>query len=150
VKRPIATLLAGLSLMTLAAGCSDGPKEKPVYKVRGKLTYRDKPMAKALVSFYALGGDRSTPAHATADENGRYVLHTYRADDGAPAGDYVVTVYWPAPRPKPLPKNELIDPVDADQLDTVDRLKNQYSHAASSQLRTRVEPRDNEIDFKLP
>ncbi|MBN9517732.1 carboxypeptidase regulatory-like domain-containing protein [bacterium] len=139
------------ALALAAAGCSGKPAEKPVFKVRGRVTYETKPMAKALVSFYAADQkDRDTPAHATADEDGRYVLHTYRADDGAPQGEYLVTIYWPAPRPKAAPKGEYVDPVDADQLNTIDRLKNKYSSVGVTKLRARVEPRDNEIDFNLP
>lgn len=137
-------------IVLVAAGCADAPKEKTVYRVHGRLTFEGKPMAKAMISFYSLDGDRSTPAHGTADEQGRYALQTYRAADGCPVGEYVVTIYWPAPRPRPAAKDEFIDPVDADQMNTTDRLKNQYSQAGVSRLRARVEARDNEIDFKLP
>lgn len=140
-----------LAAAVAATGCSGKPGEKPVFPVRGRVTFENKPMAKALVSFHSADpADRSTPAHATADDQGNYVLHTYRADDGAPAGDYIVTVYWPAPRPRAAPKGEYVDPVDADQLNTVDRLKNQYSTVAVSKLRAKVEPRDNEVNFNLP
>jgi hypothetical protein len=122
-----------------------------VFKVHGRVTFENRPMAKAVITFHAADpGDRSTPAHATADEDGRYVLHTYRADDGAPEGDYVVTIYWPAPRPKGAASSVTPDADEGGQLPTVDRLKNRYSNASTSKLRARVEPRDNEIDFHLP
>lgn len=137
--------------VALAAGCSNGPREKAVFKARGRLTYESKPMAKAIVTFhFADPSDRSTPAHATADDEGNYVLHTYRADDGAPAGEYIVTIYWPAPRPKSAPKPASPDPEDSGQLSTVDRLNNRYSTVGISKLRATVEPRDNEINFNLP
>jgi hypothetical protein len=153
VSHPRYRVLALALATATAAGCSGKPTEKPVFKVHGRVTFESKPMAKALVSFYAVDQkDRDTPSHATADEDGRYVLHTYRADDGAPQGEYLVTVYWPAPRPKAAaaPKGEYVDPIDADQLNTIDRLKNKYSQVGVTKLRARVEPRDNEIDFNLP
>lgn len=147
---PWATARLAALIAVVAAGCSEAPGEKPVFKVHGRLTFEGKPMRKALISFYSLDGDRSTPSHGTADDQGRYVLHTYRADDGGPAGEYVVTIYWPAPRPRAAAKDEFVDPVDADQINTIDRLKNRYSQAGVTKLRAKVVPRDNEIDFKLP
>lgn len=144
-------ILPWLLVVVAAAGCSGPSGEKPVYPVRGRLTFENQPMGKAFVSFYAADpNDRGTPAHATADEAGNYVLHTYRADDGAPAGEYIVTIYWPAPKPKPAKPPADTDPLDADQLNTIDRLKNKYSTVGVSKLRATVEPKTNEIHFHLP
>ncbi len=135
----------------LSVGCSGSPREKPVFKVRGRVTYDRKPMARAVITFHSTDpADRTTPAHATADENGDYVLSTYRAGDGVPQGDQIVTIYWPMPRPKSLPKVASPDPEDDGQLSTVDRLKNVYSLVGKSPLRATVEPKDNEINFNLP
>jgi hypothetical protein len=39
--------------------------------------------------------------HALADENGRFKIYTYRTDDGAPAGEYAVTVLPKKPKREP-------------------------------------------------
>ena len=58
-------------------------------------------MAKATVSFYPVDpNDRSTPSHATADDDGRFDMHTYRDGDGVPAGEHIVVIRWPEPRPR--------------------------------------------------
>jgi hypothetical protein len=140
-------------IVALAAGCSSGPAEKPVYKVRGRVTYENKPMAGAVITFHSADAkDRSTPAHATADADGRYALHTYRPDDGAPAGEHIVTIYWPAPRPKAAAGGATAD-ADAGTesvMPTIDRLKSKYNTVGNSPLRATVEPKDNEINFNLP
>jgi hypothetical protein len=108
-------------------------------------------MAKAVVAFHSADeSDRSTPAHATADDEGNYVLYTYRPDDGAPAGEYIVTVFWPGPRSRAAPKPDSPDPEDSGQTGTVDKLKYKYATVGVSKLRAKVEPHDNAIDFNLP
>src|SRR5882724_4305936 len=85
-------------LLIFAVGCSDAKPGKPVFPVHGRLTYQNKPMGQARLAFLPVGdGIRGTSAQATTDEDGRYRLTTYRQGDGAPPGEYVVTVYWPAP-----------------------------------------------------
>jgi hypothetical protein len=114
------------------------------------VTFENKPMAGAVITFHSADPkDRSTPAHATADAEGRYTLHTYRPDDGAPAGDHIVTIYWPAPRPKGAGKEASPD-AGAGVMPTIDRLRGKYNTAGNSPLRATVEPRDNEINFNLP
>jgi hypothetical protein len=149
-RRPARCLgLFGLTVVLgsfAAAGCSSKPNERPVFKVSGRLTYAGKPMSKAEISFYPVDpNDRSVPSHGIADDNGRYQLRTYRRDDGAPAGDCVVTITWPGPRPKRFAPS---DP-DGDAL-APDRLRNAYSRAAATKLRATVREEDNVIDFNLP
>lgn len=132
-------------------GCSRGPSEKPVYKVHGRVTYENKPMNGAIITFHSANeNDRTTPAHATADADGRYELYTYRPGDGAPAGDHIVTIYWPAPRPKSAGAAVSPDADDGGVMPTVDRLKSRYNAVGNSPLHATVEPKDNEINFNLP
>jgi hypothetical protein len=130
-------------------GCSEQKGEKPVFKVHGRLTFEGRPMAKAMISFYSVNAnDRAVPSHATADEDGQYELHTYRDSDGAPAGEYIVTIFWPGPR---LKKDKTADPGDSEaETATPDRLKGEYALAGKSKLRATVREQNNEIDFKLP
>lgn len=78
-----------------AAGCNGG-KDK-LYPVRGKLMFKNEPMAGAIVYFHLEGSrdvNKQVP-YGTADANGEFQLMTYPAGEGAPAGEYVVTIIWP-------------------------------------------------------
>ncbi len=68
-----------------------------MYPVHGQLFYQGKPAANALVVFHALdenGAPTGTRPHATVGPDGSYTLGTYGSEDGAPAGEYAVTVEW--------------------------------------------------------
>lgn len=92
------------SALTLAAvvvaGCSESEPQTDVYPVNGTVTAEGKPLPRAVVTFHPVnppkGARPDDPASALriadADDAGKYVLSTYTAGDGAPAGDYVVTV----------------------------------------------------------
>lgn len=150
--RATAVLLA-VGPAVLLAGCGGKSGEKPVFKVHGKLTHEGQPMAKAEIAFIpADPTQRGLQSRATADANGEYTLYTYRQNDGAPAGDYVVTIYWPGPLSKrAAEKLEKADTVEAkDEIVAPDRLKHVYSDPLKTKLKATVGEKDNEIDFKLP
>jgi hypothetical protein len=91
-------LLLVLALMALVffTGC-DKPKEQvPVVPVSGKLTVNGKPAAGALVVLHPASGGLPTDVrpNAYAGKDGSFQLNTYAKGDGAPVGDYVVTVEW--------------------------------------------------------
>lgn len=140
----VAGALAGV--LTLAVGCG-GSGRRPTAPVHGRLTYGGKPMSGALISFYSVDpNDRAEPSHATADGDGRFTMETYRQNDGVPAGEYVVTVFWPGDKPKKAPP----DPDDPNA-GAPDRLKLAYASTRSSKLRATVRAgADNEINFNLP
>jgi hypothetical protein len=79
-------------------------------------------------------GGNVEAAVGTADANGTYHLTTYTTGDGAPAGQYVVTVCWYEPKKSPFgppPK---------------DILCGQYASREASQFKFTVEPKaDNEM-----
>jgi hypothetical protein len=80
-------------LLALVVGCSGEPQRPAVYPVTGQVLFDGRPAAGAVVSFHAKGttGQFPTPS-AKADGRGNFTLTTYQAEDGAPQGDYVVTV----------------------------------------------------------
>jgi hypothetical protein len=90
---PLFVFLA-VSAVTLA-GC--GPGQKTVYPVRGKIVdSAGKPAAGVLVMFHPTTppGDEALAVTGTTDDNGEFQLTTYRTGDGAPAGEYLVTIVW--------------------------------------------------------
>ncbi len=124
------------------AGCSDlRPKGAlPVFPVSGLVSYEGKPMAGAIVTFYRR--DSKMTAQGIADEEGMYFLTTYLTEDGAAAGDYAVTIYWPA--------ESSHAPDDPDPPLAPDRLQQVYAVAKTTTLRATVQAEDNSIDFILP
>jgi hypothetical protein len=84
------------------AGCSSPPQideqRLPVHPVRGKVLVGGKPAATALILFIPVN-EPAQPTNprprAEVAEDGTFVLSTYDAEDGAPAGDYIVSVTWP-------------------------------------------------------
>jgi hypothetical protein len=86
-----------LGLLALAiAGCDDRPPTGsiPVHPVNGQLVYKGKPLADALVTFHPASASEPGPIKPTGrtDADGNFRLHSYVGDDGAPAGDYRVSV----------------------------------------------------------
>ena len=52
---------------------------------------------------------RGQPRGVT-DAEGRFQLRTYHDGDGAPAGEYTVTLYWPAPYRPNVPVSDQLPP----------------------------------------
>lgn len=86
------TLALALNLTSLA-GCSRGGRAA-VYPAEGQVVLDGKPLAGAQVVFYPQGtkDGETIPSRAQTDEQGRYRLSTYEKEDGAPEGQYDVTV----------------------------------------------------------
>lgn len=93
----VASRLALLALLPAAAaavGCAE--PQAPVFPVTGRVTYQGKPAAGAQVFLNAVKPNEidDVSANATVKDDGAYAITTYEPGDGAPAGDYVVTVQW--------------------------------------------------------
>jgi hypothetical protein len=88
-------LLATLATV-VAAGCGQAaPERAKVFKTAGKITFHGQPPAGALVVLHPKGAAPDAPrpiAHVQAD--GSFAATTFDTADGAPAGQYVVTVQW--------------------------------------------------------
>jgi hypothetical protein len=126
-----AVVLATVVLLLPSCGSS----RKPVYPVTGHLFLKKKPAVGATVILHpvdAKPGDTFKPA-GRVDEQGEFHLTTYSKDDGAPEGEYVMTVEWRAPKRSPF---------DAHQ---VDRLQGLYSDPKTSTLRARVDRQTVEL-----
>ena len=93
-------LLAGFLCLTLACTASSCAKhnkdELAVFPVSGKVLFAGKPTPGAIAILHPVGDpDQKRPnPRAVVDREGNFKLSTYRTNDGAPAGDYVVTVDW--------------------------------------------------------
>jgi len=98
ISTPVSVLLAGIFF--ISAGCADSSKPATV-SAKGSVTYKKtKPAAGALIVFHpsdpALEKKIGGKPFATVKEDGTYVLTSYAEGDGAPEGEYGVTIQWQA------------------------------------------------------
>lgn len=91
----------GSSLLCLLAFCASScarrnSGELPVFPVSGQVSCDGKPTPGAMVVLYPIDDPDQKRPHpwGTVDRDGNFRLTTYRANDGAPAGDYIATVDW--------------------------------------------------------
>ncbi len=130
--------LAGLALLVCSCGEA---QRKQVYPTRTRVVNaQGKPVAGATVVFHPLDAPddaRHKPA-GTTDAEGYATLTTYVENDGAPAGEYAVTVEW-----RPVPKSPGDDPPD--------RLKGRFRDPKTSPFKATVKKEPNELPpVKLP
>jgi hypothetical protein len=93
-----ALLLAGAFVCT-TVGCSDsGPPRAATYPVSTSITYQGKPIPGAFVALHPKEplADVPTP-RANIGKEGDLKVTTYDTADGAPAGEYVLTIEWYKP-----------------------------------------------------
>lgn len=88
-------VLTGALVTTSLSGCSDSKEPwETTYPVSGVVTYKGTPVANADISFFPK--DESFPdsvrPKAKSTTDGTFVISTYGSGDGAPAGDYKVTI----------------------------------------------------------
>lgn len=86
--------LVAVAMAVACAGCGPKSDRLPVFPVSGTLVYKGQPLPNALVAFHPTdkSDPRATSSRATTDAEGKFSLSTYEANDGAPAGQYKVTV----------------------------------------------------------
>jgi hypothetical protein len=130
--RAIAAL--ALAALTLALpACGKG--RKACYPVRGCILVDGKPAPDAIVMFHPAfdDPDRVMPI-GQAGADGNFALSSYVQGDGAPVGEYIVTVEWR--ERSGLLKNNFEGP---------DRLKGRYYDPKKSTIRITVDKKPQEL-----
>lgn len=88
--------IAFIVLCLILPGCNDGPARPKTTQVTGLLTYKGQPVREASVGFVpdvpAAEMSRHPGAFAITDNDGRFVLMTFKTGDGAIPGKYKITV----------------------------------------------------------
>jgi hypothetical protein len=134
----LASLGAGLVFMNLA-GCSDrGPNRAAVFPVEGRLLVSGQPAENAQLAFHpreGASGGHLVPT-AVTNPDGTFRLTTYSDGDGAPAGEYNVTVVW---------QNTSIPVDECENTASHDRLYGYYADPTKTQLHATVGPHSNAI-----
>jgi hypothetical protein len=113
-------------LLISLIGCR-ADQRKPVTPVQGQLLVDGAPAAHAIVVFHPVAGsgDDIRPT-GTVDEEGNFKLTTYTPDDGAPEGEYLVSVTWYRAKKA------------GNDYTTVNRLPDRYARPDTSRLRATV------------
>jgi hypothetical protein len=116
----------------------------PVHPVRGQVLFQGRPTPGAFVAFHPLDSQAKDVPHpiAYADADGRFALGTYGPHDGAPAGDYAVTVVWWSPV-------QLANAQEGDAAAPTNRLPARYGDAKKSGLRANVREGSNDLTVQL-
>jgi hypothetical protein len=124
-------MLVGLAWPLLfAAGCGAADyAEVPVYPLTGSLHVEGEPAYGAYVTLHPIGDVGMTKGNkpfARVQQDGSFQISTYDTGDGAPQGEFSVTVVWPedpeARGPSP------------------DRLRGKYANPEQSDLKISIDP----------
>jgi len=138
LTRPPRVLYLLLALAAIVpASCSKKTEREPVFQVSGKLVDGGNPAGRALMMFHPLDGSaRGTlrPVGKVAAD-GSFRVSTYTANDGAPPGQYAVTVVWPK-----IPTG-----ASADETEGPDQLEGRCNNPKTSPWHFRVEQKANDL-----
>lgn len=156
----VCVVALAVAWMGLASGCSSEPVDsidKPLVPATGKISYRGKPIPNARVTFHPMeslnagvappppagaGSNSAPPAlvrtpFAVVKEDGTFELSTLKPGDGAPEGEYAVTVSWTGEKP-----------VVSDS-DAPEKLPPKYQNPAFSGLKAVIKKGEPIADLKL-
>jgi hypothetical protein len=109
LRRRLQSLLATLpvysaltfltALLPLAAGCSDASHERAAtFPVEGIVLFKGQPIPGAFVVLHPRSALPNVPTpRASVSSDGALKVSTYYGGDGAPVGEYVLTVEWYRP-----------------------------------------------------
>jgi hypothetical protein len=134
-----------MTLLLAACGCSGkDSRQKVCYPVEGQVMVKSQPAAGAIIAFQPAGGHSEEwfagYPQATVESDGSFHVVTYGNQDGAPAGDYVVTIIWPGGR----------DPND-EEIMLPDKLEGKYADAKKTPLKAKVENGPTKLPaFNIP
>jgi len=120
-------LVAGAFLFFVTSCGSNRPR---TYPTKGQVIVNGSPAAGVKVVFAATG-DGAAVSHGITGPDGNFQLSTFGQNDGAPPGDYLVTLTWPAwdDPSKPAP----------------DKLKGAYQNAGSTGLKAHVDAKETTL-----
>jgi hypothetical protein len=135
---PVRQLLLAFVLLILPACEAKRYERIPLYPVRGKVLFDGKPAAGAEVRFNPLRPAEKKEFYPVAkvEADGSFTLTTFENKDGAPPGEYLVTIRW--------------EDISSKQDPPPDRLKGRYTDPKKSPWRVQVREEANDLEpFQL-
>ena len=134
--------LLTLAALLLAVGCGadPDPNQRVVFPVKGTVMFRGEPIPDATVRLHPVkksnDGKPLYIPRGFVDESGTFQVSTYSQGDGAPAGDYIVSVSWQGP----------LSGLSEDEQDRLkELLPREYTSPRSSGLNVTIQEGDNEL-----
>lgn len=100
MKPRFACLIAVIGILALVMGCGEAskPAHPACHPVSGKLTYNGQAPQGAVIQLWPIPVDRNKwqerKPSAQVSEDGTFKVWTYESNDGAPEGEYAITVIW--------------------------------------------------------
>lgn len=135
---PAALAWLGLALLS-AIGCGKAePERVAVHPVKGQVILAGKPAAGAVVVFHPKAPGAFPPPRAQADKDGNYSVTTFKTADGAPLGEYVITVELRA----------LVEK-GGEYIAGPNQVPAQYSEVRTSKLVASVVEGENQVPIKI-
>lgn len=131
-------------MVVVFTGC--GSNQQVPIATKGKVqTKNGVACASALVVFHPIEKERLNHAKpvATTDAQGRFVLTTNAADDGAMPGEYGVTIVWPG-KPSSGQSSGLSLSSESGGAATQDQLGGKYGNPQSPLLKVKITDKSNE------
>src|SRR5262249_49594211 len=131
-------VLLALLASTLSLSCS-GDGRRPVFPVHGQVLFEGKPAPGALVIFHPVNDPdpRAPRPIAPVGKDGGFKPTTYATADGAPAGEYNVTVTW-------YPDVDLQNVSKEDYREPRNGVPDVYAKPETSGLRVEIKKEPNE------
>jgi len=134
-----ACFFVGASLL-YATGCGSSQRDLnqvPVYPATGTITFKGQPTPGAFVTLHPKSPlpEGAPSPRATVKPDGGFAATTYEAGDGAPEGEYILTVQWY----KPIQK-------DGDLVAGPNVIPKQYTNPKTSKLEVRVAAGENQLE----
>jgi hypothetical protein len=140
---------AAMGLVIFLAGCGDG-RPTP-YPVTGRVTFAGQPLSAssgrpaqyALILLHPTNADskaiETLRPHGEAGPDGRFALTSFEHEDGAPAGEYAVTITWPSADPRLAADDPEYRPSGPD------RLRGRYADPQTTPFHVTIDSGTNEI-----
>jgi hypothetical protein len=87
------------ALVSLSAlGCGKAASKVATHPAKGSITFKGQPIHGALLTLHPKAPIENVPApRANVGKDGSFRVTTFNGGDGAPEGDYVLTVKWYKP-----------------------------------------------------
>lgn len=130
--------IVSAAMALFVTGC--GGSAVKCVPVQGQVTVKGKPAAGAVVVFHpmnAVGDLEKLRPYATVDEQGNFSVSCNTPGDGAPPGEYRVTIAWEVGAAKSA------DPESAEFVP--DRLNGKYSKPETSGLTATINATSNQL-----
>lgn len=134
--RRVALLTVAACALALSA-CGGGSKRKPTFPTEGKLLLNGKAYGGITVFLYSTDPNETEPTRpfGVTGPDGTFVLTTSAQGDGAPAGEYAVTLlYEPLDSPLMRSKGPKPPPIDP-----------KFANPKTSPLRVKVAEKEKNV-----